>query len=40
MTHTLFLQHSKMFNLDDITNESSEEHNSNGHIFQTIYTEC
>ena len=28
MTHTLFLQHSKMFNLDDITNESSEEHNS------------
>ena len=26
MAHTLFLQHTKMFNLDDITNEHDDEH--------------
>ena len=26
MTHTLFLQHTKMFNFDDITIEHNEEH--------------
>ena len=29
-----------MFNLDDITNKDNEDHNKNGHIFQTIHTEC
>ena len=27
MHHKLFLQHTKMFNLDDITNEHNKEHN-------------
>ena len=28
MTHTLFLQHKKKINLDEITNERSENYNS------------
>ena len=27
MARTLFLQHTKMFNLDDTTNENNEDHN-------------
>ena len=27
MNDTSFLQHTKMFNFDDVTNENNEEHN-------------
>ena len=33
MARTLFLQHTKMFNLDDTTNENNEDHNKKMAIY-------
>ena len=38
MEHTLFLQHTKMLNLDDFIKEHSKENNLKSHIFQIIRT--